>query len=784
MATLRDPLLGLDNAPSAEWQAAEAEAARPNSLRGGWEAGRIGSERNALGIDEVAARAAGDIQRAETLRMQNDALGQAQARVAPTTGRVEDINSIGTGLNWFGGAVGQGLASMAEPVAAATALGGIGRVAGMLPGTAGKVGRAIGTVGAPAAAFGINQRQMAGEFANNAMQDQELMARTSPQDLHQTANLYGAGAGLLDTALPGVIGHQLTGGALRAGMKAASAGMGPAAKTGLGMLGEGTTEYLQGKGSQLVQGTLNPNRDTSGDASDDLNNFAGGMAGGGPLIAAGAYADAGYRRVGQAADMVGTKTGEMVDLAKEKYDGSALQGGVDKAMAAGKQKAGDMVDLLDHVRGDDGKVSLTKMADLVEGARDSANELVQRYKVSDEERDLLNLTPPAGIAEDQAEHDAWLAQADDQRLQFVGGRLNDMAEADPRAADILERMAAAQSRDEQVTIADEGAKLILETNEIEQLASRGERAAAAMGEMASKGASALGKGAVAVGKGAMKFGKAVFDGAAAEARKKNAQGEDYAAQGYEAWQERTGRAATDRVVQGAKNSPAAAQAKRRGDLFGEMLATETRAAMAKRGYAGKRADNIVALMQDAGYDIAHMSSKGGPSGANAALTIARTADTLRTALGPRAESAVDELRALADPKAAKMFDQLRVAVETSRTPYGQKQLQQMRTAAANQLMAILPTEDMQELLQSEAAGGKLTRNWLLETVEGLANGQESPELREALTEKFGETALSEMLAVAANDLPAPTTVYGKGADYESLVEATVNEDGEYEAETT
>ena len=243
-------------------------------------------------------------------------------------------------------------------------------------------------------------------------------------------------------------------------------------------------------------------------------------------------------------------------------------------MAAGKQKAGDMVDLLDHVRGDDGKVSLTKMADLVEGARDSANGLVQRYKVSDEERDLLNLTPPAGIAEDQAEHDAWLAQADDQRLQFVGGRLNDMAEADPRAADILERMAAAQSRDEQVTIADEGAKLILETNEIEQLASRGERAAAAMGEMASKGASALGKGAVAVGKGAMKFGKAVFDGAAAEARKKNAQGEDYAAKGYEAWQERTGRAATDRVVQGAKNSPAAAQAKRRGDLFGEMLATE------------------------------------------------------------------------------------------------------------------------------------------------------------------------------------------------------------------
>ncbi len=242
MATLRDPFFAPNTVSIDEMQLQDADK---GSLRRGWEAGRIGSERNALGIDEVAARAAGDIQRAETLRMQNDALGQAQARVAPEVGRVEDINwEPGKALNWFGGAVGQGLASMAEPAAAATALGGIGRVAGMLPGAAGKVGRAIGTVGAPAAAFGINQRQMAGEFANNAMQDPELMARTSPQDLYQTANLYGAGAGLLDTALPGVIGHQLTGGALRAGMKAAGAGMGPAGKAGLGTLGEGATEYL------------------------------------------------------------------------------------------------------------------------------------------------------------------------------------------------------------------------------------------------------------------------------------------------------------------------------------------------------------------------------------------------------------------------------------------------------------------------------------------------------------------------------------------------------------
>jgi hypothetical protein len=823
MATLRDPLLGLDNAPSAEWQAAEAEAARPNSLRGGWEAGRIGSERNALGIDELAARAAGDIQRAETLRMQNDALGQAQARVAPEVQRVEDINSIGTGLNWLGGQVGQGLASMAEPVAAATALGGIGRVAGMLPGTAGKVGRAIGTVGAPAAAFGINQRQMAGEFANTAMQDPELMARTSPQDLHQTANLYGAGAGLLDTALPGVIGHQLTGGALRAGMKAAGAGMGPAVKTGLGMLGEGTTEYLQGKGSQLVQGMLNPNRDTSGDASDDLNNFAGGMAGGGPLIAAGAYADAGYRRVGQAADMVGTKTGEMIDLAKEQYEGSALQGGVDKAMATGKQKAGDMVDLLDHVRGDDGKVSLTKMADLVEGARDSANGLVQRYKVSNEERDLLNLTPPAGIAEDQAEHDAWLAQADDQRLQFVGGRLNDMAEADPRAADILERMAAAQSRDEQVTIADEGAKLILETNEIEQLASRGERAAAAMGEMASKGASALGKGAVAVGKGAMKFGKAVFDGAAAEARKKNAQGG--ADTSYDAWVKRrdemrggalpiddqvkrqqVGNRALD--AEAIKNDPKKAAAmersRRRAELYGEILEAEARTA---RAVSATRADPAVEqafglITRHAGFELADIAESWGMKGPKQqgsvglaagtrqtpALTMAldRIANSLRVALRDRAAPALDQLQAQAEQSSAPLFDYVRERIASSGTPAGRKAAEAVRTNVANELMMLVPTERRTEIMRSEAGGGKLNRAWLLESVEALANGHESPKFRATLDEAFGKEIVDEMIGRLNTAGVAPGKLMRGTVDTgdESLVEATVNEDGEYEAETT
>lgn len=777
MATLRDPLFGLNNAPTGDWAAAEVEAARPNSLRGGWEAGRINSEQNALAIDEFAARAAGDIERADSLRTQNEALGQARARVAPTIGRVEDINGVGDALSWAAGQVGQGAASMVEPLAAATASGGIGRVAGMLPGAAGKVGRAIGTVGGPLAAYGINQRQMAGEFANTATQDPELMARTSPQELYNTANVYGAGAGLLDTAVPGLVGRQLTGAGLRAGMKAAGAGMGAGTKTLLGMGGEGLTELAQGKGSQYAQGLLNPNRDTSDDPSDDLNNFLGGAIGGSPLIAAGAYADTGYRRLGQTADAVGTKAGETVDLPKEKYDGSAMQQGVDKVVAAGKKKIGDLVDL---ARDEDGKINLAKLA---EGARDNVEQAVERYKLSAEERSILSGDVPADIVDDPAKYTQWMVENDGKRIGFVAERLNDMLETDPRAEELFDRLTGTEDPVEQATVAEEAAKYILENNELEQLATRGQRAAAAFGELASKGATALGKGAVAAGKAAVGFGKAVFDGAAAEARKKNAQGEDYIAKGYEAWLERTGRAATERVVQGAKNSPAAAQAKRRGDLFGEMLAAETQASLNARGFDAARAKNVTGLLRDAGYDIAYLAANGGPKGPAASLTLGRIANTLRTAIGPRAEQVVDELAALADPKSAKMFAQLRNEVANSRTLSGQSQARQVRATAANQMLALLPSEDAQQILQSEAAGGKLNRQWLLDTVESLANGHESPQLRKALTEKFGAEALGKMLELVGENLSAPPKLM-KGAVNDGGVqgEAGVNDDGEYEAE--
>ena len=127
MSDLRDPFFDPNTVSLDEME--QLQTSGMGSLRRGWESGRIGTERNALGIDELAARSAGDLQRAEGLRTQNEALGRRQALYAPEVGRVEDINwEPGKALSWAAGQFGQGVASMAELVAAATALGGVGPV--------------------------------------------------------------------------------------------------------------------------------------------------------------------------------------------------------------------------------------------------------------------------------------------------------------------------------------------------------------------------------------------------------------------------------------------------------------------------------------------------------------------------------------------------------------------------------------------------------------------------------------------------------------------------------
>lgn len=784
MSDLRDPFFDPNTVSLDEME--QLQTSGMGSLRRGWESGRIGTERNALGIDELAARNAGDLQRAEGLRTQNEALGRRQALYAPEVGRVEDIDGIGSFGSWAAGQVGQGVASMAEPVAAATALGGVGRLAGMMPGAAGKVGRAIGTIGGPAAAFGINQRQMAGEFANNAMQDQELMARTPPQDLYRTANLVGAAGGAMDTVIPGIIGHQLTGGALRAGIK----GMGPAAKTVLGMAGEGATELGQGEIGRYALGQLNPNRDVSEDSSNRLNEALGGAVGGGPLIAAGAYADAGYRRMGHTADQIGTKAGEVVDLAKEQYPGSALERGVDAAGTKAKglfnRGKGEVIDLYEAAKDEDGKVNLGKAVDMAnERVRQQAEEFLGqplqggKLKLDDDTRNALAFSADPSVpapqhvldSQDPEATQKWYAEGYSKRGQTALDILDELAANGDQTAESLAQRVAEEGFNS--AAADEGVLYVQQAaaeSEKAEFRSNAEAGYAVLGKLGGMGARAIGKGAVKAGKGALKIGKDIWSAGKDELSKKNAQGEELSA--YAAWRERTGRAKADvdsLDIQNAEvrtrlhnSMPAERKAQeaivqRRAEAMGEILVAEAQAL--------DETPAVAWTVQGLGFELADIAASWGMNGpkqegavglaagtrqmGGLTLTLDNAARALKTVYGDKAIGAVDQLRAVADAGAGPMFDYLAERITKAGTAAGRAEMAATRKNVTNQMMQLVPAD---QVARMQASGGDY-REKFLKAIETIANGVGDPGLREAFERELGKDTVLALTGMLNNATP-------------------------------
>lgn len=804
-------------AQAQDRRAADIEAVDAAGMwapRRAYEAGRIGTDINANLIDEAALRANGRAQEADVLAQRTQALQQRQALYAPNIARVEEIGAkhglLRDGLSWFGSQVGQGVASMQDPVALAAAGTALGRV----PGPIGKIAPVAGAAGA----FMLNQRQMAGEHYGNLRDDPTAMAKLGAQGAYQQANLVGAAGGALDTLLPGLAGRALGGAALRQGAKVIPGSMG--AKTLGGMALEGATEVGQGEISRAAQGWANPGRDTSGDFSDRLNEFAGGAAGGAPFSAAGAMADAGYNRVGRGAELVKEKTGQVVDLAKEKapqvYEDSGIKGVVDLGMQGGKSvldnlgKVGKAAQ--DYMRDASGKINYA------EGLK-RARADVERFKLSQEEADLLTEAPPAEADPDTLR--GWTEQNYAARTNYVFGKLEALERDGVQEATGL--LDALESDDPvaRTQAVDEATSFLLERNTAAQVRERATLFQAAIGEFIQKGAARMTRGAKAAGDAAAFAGLNVAEGVKQGLEgKKNMQGAGFSTLDYDVWKawrdqnalplgEDSQRAhSIQKAVEGRTrlkelrglvprpvDPEAAKRSYERATLFGEMLAAEAAARRTKvMGHRADEADGVVDYtnyVRSLAYEVEDMASSwAGRAGAGTRPTGTDTrqasvalglvdsmAEDLNNVLGPVAGDVVARMAQSAEPTTKAFFDVLQERVADRQATMAERKAQDQ--TLQDQMLALLPQEYQATLREDGGAGA---RN-LQQTVQMIARGRVPPAKRREIEEAIGAGTLNRMLSLYGETV-APETQVGTVVDdtgNEEIQNAdmlTVTDDGE------
>lgn len=781
MATLRTSPFGQNDTNLTPAQLAQLQASDMSSLGRGYEAGRIGTDINSAAAQEALLRANGGrqaITEADTLRGQIGALQQRQAMYAPEVGRVEDVGGVGDALSYAAGQVGQGVASMQDPLAVGAALQGAGNVLGKGPGAMKLVGAGLRGAGY-VAPFAMNQRQMTGEAYNAMVQDPELMARTTAQERNTNANLYGAAAGALDTVVPGMIAGKLTGGGLRQGISQSGLG----ARTLGGMAMEGTTELAQQVGQQQTLGFMNPNRDTSGDFSENLNSFVGGAIGAGPMVLGGEMADSGYRRTGDTARRVSEKTGEVVDLLSEKTE---------PYTSKTKDKLGKVVDLFK------GSVA------------GKAKGMYTDYEARSAERDVISGMPPDNVDANDAEaYTQWYAANAPKRMQTVAERLGRMVEdGDEQAAQIYEGLRSSDD-EARANALEEGAGHILNQDEWVQFGQEAERRTRQASRWANKFGEMAGAAGRAVGGAAVDFGKSVISGAA----KKNAQGMEGEnlvgkSNNYDPFEQ----VLADQALEGGKSDvedmkQQAAQAKsyQRAKLMSEYLASEVKSADAGQGFSQSTEDAIngriagrtgatrmpqgspeamTGFMKDIGLEIADLAEnwsgatnkksgaaqagvaspvKGrealaGPTstlkGANDSkpqqfdglvYSLNRVVRSLKVAYGQKAEQIINELQAIDRNSAPELFDYMREELTVQNGPRAARHNAEVERDTQNAVIASISDAVKVKLVDNgislHTPDGKAQ---LVRMVKAVDDGVAPPAATRALEQMIGKETLLAM----------------------------------------
>ena len=271
----------------------EASANSMGQLRRGFVSGRFNADANMMGAEESRLRAANRNDEADLLRAR---INIAQGRAGTFAPAEQDVTKLGWQpgriLDYGLGSFGQGAASMVDPVAMGTAANVAGGAVGMAPHPLAKMAGNALHLGGVAAGFGYNALQNKGEFYNDAVRDPETMRNKTAQEIENTGNVHGLAAGALESLFTQSVAGRLTG---RPGVKAL-AKLNTPARIGLDLAGQGATEVAQGMAKRAALGHLNPNRDTSGDLNDSINDFAGGVFGAGPISAGSHLARGGHER--------------------------------------------------------------------------------------------------------------------------------------------------------------------------------------------------------------------------------------------------------------------------------------------------------------------------------------------------------------------------------------------------------------------------------------------------------------------------------------------------------